>query len=80
MNHFVNAAVVLNYVNPRSRFGKREDAFDLEDRDFRKIFRLTKNQAEELIDDLSPYLIHPTRSSDIDIDTKVDNFETLFNY
>ena len=72
MNNIANAAVVLNYLNPLPRFRKREDAFDLEDGQFRKIFRLTKNQADELIEDLSPYLNHPTRASAIDIDTKVN--------
>ena len=74
MNNFVDAAVVLNYLDPIPRFRRREDAFDLEDRMFKKIFRISKNQADEFIEDLTPYLDPPTRASAIDIDTKVKKF------
>lgn len=51
----------------------RQDPFNLSDRQFLKIYRLSKEAARELIHILEPHLTAPTRISAMDKATKVIN-------
>ncbi|KAF0752220.1 putative nuclease HARBI1, partial [Aphis craccivora] len=58
--------------NENRRFYTAENAFDgLNDRQFIKKFRLPKENVRDLIHELSPFMIHPTRRSSISIERKV---------
>lgn len=57
---------------PTRRFKKRESAFELSDAQFRKCFRVSKELAREIIETISPYIQQATRSSALDISTKVN--------
>ncbi|CAI6373946.1 unnamed protein product [Macrosiphum euphorbiae] len=67
-----------NYVHNERQTRNREyitDPFTLSDRLFIKNFRLTKDAVRYLIDLLRPHIISNTRSSAIDLNTKI--FSTL---
>nr|CAI5850118.1 unnamed protein product [Callosobruchus analis] len=53
----------------------KEDPFELSDRKFIKIFRLTKDLTRQLINIVSPHVESPRRASALTIETKV--FATL---
>eukprot|EP00102_Acyrthosiphon_pisum_P019972 XP_016657182.1 PREDICTED: uncharacterized protein LOC107882785 [Acyrthosiphon pisum] len=57
--------------NIRRHFMKRVDAFTLPDKDFIRNFRLSKGLVHRLINMLRPYVTESTRSSALDIPTKV---------
>lgn len=52
-------------------FMKRVDGFSLSDKAFKKNFRLSKTLVYRLINLLRPFMTEPTRSSALDISTKV---------
>ncbi|XP_008178178.1 putative nuclease HARBI1 [Acyrthosiphon pisum] len=57
--------------NPRTVNNNIINSFELTDSAFIKNYRLTKNLANSLIQELSPFLKSPKRSSDLDVSTKV---------
>lgn len=59
----------LDHLNRKYNCG--DSAFNLSNRCFRKIFRLNKESARELIRDLTPLLKPQTRSSALTVETKV---------
>lgn len=73
----INQAVVINELeaaeiaaerNPRRIF---HDPFDLSNKKFMKIFRLSKNLVNEFIDDVQPFMQQPSRKSSLSIQRKV---------
>ncbi|KAF2901644.1 hypothetical protein ILUMI_04539 [Ignelater luminosus] len=56
---------------PPRRFQRRESAFDLPDHRFVKMFRLTKPLVRELIETLQLFIVPPSRTSALDVETKV---------
>ncbi|VEN38851.1 unnamed protein product [Callosobruchus maculatus] len=56
---------------PARRFYKHEDPFLLEEQKFKKMFRLSKQLARDLIGMLTDYLRQPTRASAISVELKV---------
>lgn len=59
-----------NDLAPRN-YNNRFDAFELSDSRFVKLFRLNKPLVQDLIDNLSPFIPEPNRSSALDVTTKV---------
>ncbi|KAF2900444.1 hypothetical protein ILUMI_05739 [Ignelater luminosus] len=57
--------------HPPRRFQQRKSAFDLPDHRFVKMFRLTKSLVRELIETLQPFIVPPSRTSALDVETKV---------
>lgn len=55
----------------------QRNAFALSDRKFVQLFRVNKYLCETIIDMVTPFLIHPTRSSALSIQTKVCKQNTL---
>lgn len=55
----------------RRPFYNRIDAFQLQDKQFVRMFRLTKELVREVIELVSPYMQEGTRESAINIETKV---------
>lgn len=56
---------------PPRVYNNRDSAFDLSNTQFKKIFRLDKPATRQLINIVEPHMIDQTRSSALDIDTKV---------
>ncbi|VEN38852.1 unnamed protein product [Callosobruchus maculatus] len=56
---------------PARRFYKHEDPFLLEEQKFKKMFRLSKQLARDLIGMLTDYLRQPTRASAISVELKL---------
>lgn len=50
-----------------------EDAFELSNNKFIKLFRINKVMADDFIDKLTPFMKEPSRKSALDIPTKVFN-------
>ena len=69
----LNDAGFQNERNDRV-FHERDDAFELSDRKFIKLFRLNKNTADNLINTAEQYIPGPTRASALDVSTKVRFF------
>jgi len=77
VNNFVEHVVNVNENNDdvRNDFHRPfSDPFTLTEQMFIKNFRLTKHLTRYVIDLLRPFLKKPSRSSSIDIDTKVLTF------
>lgn len=78
LNNFINLAAIAaveeaelaHAVNPR-QFHIRNDAFQLSDMAFERLFRLPKQLVNDLIHRLEPYMILQSRSSALDVSTKV---------
>lgn len=49
----------------------RVDAFEIHDEHFRRLFRVSKELAKNLINDLKPYMKQPKRKSELSLQTKV---------
>lgn len=60
-----------NLVIDNHRFRTRENAFQLSDREFVRIFRLSKMLTNNLIEIVEPYIRPQSRVSALDITTKV---------
>lgn len=58
---------------PRTVNNNIINSFELTDSAFIKNYRLTKNLANTLIQELSPFLKSPKRSSDLDVSTKASS-------
>lgn len=58
----------------------QRNAFALSDRKFVQLFRVDKSLCETIIDMVTPFLIHPTRSSALSIQTKVCKQKTSLFY
>lgn len=66
-----------NEINTTRRQKRRitreqSDPFDLEDAEFIKRYRLSKQLVLELCDELRPLLKNPTKSTDLSVETKVE--------
>lgn len=73
---FLGAIGALEEAEINANHGRRvydhRDAFhDLSDNQFIKIYRLSKPLVSELIDLLEPHVVHPTRLSAMNVETKV---------
>lgn len=55
----------------RRRLRVQCNPFDLEDAEFIKRYRLTKDLAQNLCDELAPTMKSPTKSTDLSVETKV---------
>lgn len=64
----------------RRQFYKRLDAFTLFDKDFIRNFRLSKTLVYQLINMVTPFMTEPSRSSALDIPTKVSCEPNYFLY
>lgn len=60
-----------NLENKRKVFN-RQDAFDMPEYQFVKLFRLTKNVTSNLIDTLENYIEPPSRKSALEVSVKVN--------
>lgn len=58
-------------MRPQRRFLPKEDAFAFSNETFIKNFRLTKELTQQLIQQLTPFLTVPSRTSALSIETKV---------
>lgn len=65
LENFENQPMLNNRSNP-------EDPFALSERQFVKLFRLTKNLCRLLINTLTPFMRGPNRPTDLRIQTKVE--------
>lgn len=58
---------------PPLNYNRRQDPFLLPDRQFRRIFRLTKELVENIIILVTPYMVQPRRNSALSPQLKVSN-------
>ena len=56
-------------------FSIRKDAFELPDRKFIKIFRLSKSMVDGIVDRINPYMKHSLTSWGLDTSDKVCNIK-----
>lgn len=76
----INQVIVLNELeaaeinaerSPRRIFNERNPFIELSDTQFIKLFRLTKNAANEFIDDVKPFMQPQSGKSSLSIQRKV---------
>lgn len=86
MDEIMHAIAILENVEfqenaqNRRKFYKRQDAFSLSDKDFVRNFRLSKILVNQLITMVTPFMTEPSRSSALDITTKVSCEPNYFLY
>lgn len=76
----INQAIVLNELEaaevnaerrPRRIFNERNPFVESSDKQFMKLFRLSKNAVNEFIDDITPFMQPQSRRSSLSIQRKV---------
>lgn len=61
----------LYNFNERPRFHSRDEAFELPERQFIRLFRLNKTTVDQIIDIVKANSQKPSRSSALDVNTQV---------
>lgn len=64
----------------RRRFRVYDDAWEETEKGFVKLYRLSKTSASDLINLLTPHMIHPSRLSALSIERKVSTEFGIFVY
>lgn len=73
-------AAKLNRRRRRTELRNESNPFDLDDKTFVGRYRLTKELAQNLCDELRPVLHNPKKSSDLPLETKVLPMYIHLNY
>ncbi|KAK4872578.1 hypothetical protein RN001_014607, partial [Aquatica leii] len=67
-----------NAERPPRRYHDRDDPFELSDKQFIRLFRLTKELTRFVIDLVGDYIPAPSRLSGLDVQTKISECNAVF--